>query len=85
MMPLEDLAPAHAWRAEAACLGADADLWFPGKGEPSLPAKRICAECPVVVECGEFWLAMPEGVWGGMSNRERRSVRRDRMREARTL
>ncbi len=69
------------WVADANCLGVDPDLFFPGRGEPSRPAKEVCAGCPVRVECLEFAMAPPVerfGVWGGMSERERRRIRRQR-------
>lgn len=36
---------------EAACLGVDPDLFFPGLGEDAEPAKKICAECPIRERC----------------------------------
>jgi len=45
-------------------------------------AKAICASCPVAVLCGEHALAFneTEGVWGGMTSDERRSLHRRRLR-----
>lgn len=66
-----------AWRAGALCAQVDGDLFFPEKGESALPAKRVCAGCPVRAECLAEALARPErfGVWGGLSEPERRAVR----------
>src|SRR5215211_95702 len=66
-----------AWRAEALCAQVDGDLFFPEKGESSVAAKRVCAECSVQSECLAEALARNErfGVWGGLSERERQAVR----------
>jgi WhiB family redox-sensing transcriptional regulator len=66
------------WASEAKCLNADPDVFFPEKGGSTREAKRICAECPVRVECLEYALEEDErfGIWGGMSERERRKLKR---------
>ena len=67
------------WRADAACNGADLDLFFPEKGEHGLAAKRICARCPVLTDCLEFALTTrATGIWGGMTDLERRQLVRTR-------
>lgn len=68
------------WRLQARCLDADPDAFFPPKGDNGLAAKKICASCPVIYECGEYALnnRMEEGVWGGMSGHELRIARRRR-------
>lgn len=69
-----------AWQDNANCRGANADLFFPERGASTRAAKAICRECQVRVECLEFAISTGEkfGIWGGMSERERRRVRRDR-------
>lgn len=69
-----------AWQQRAACRGSDPELFFPDRGEDADPAKKICADCPVRQECLEAALARGErfGIWGGMSERERRKIRRTR-------
>lgn len=69
-------APPDNWAAQAACLGADPDTHFPEKGGSTLQAKAICAGCPVTVECLDYALDNDErfGVWGGLSERERRRL-----------
>lgn len=59
-----------AWRAQARCVGEGA-LFFNDSCEEQ--AKRICATCPVMVECLDHALRLPEqyGVWGGKTPRER--------------
>ena len=69
-----------AWMRSGECLGADPDLFFPERGEPTEPAKEMCARCPVRATCLEYALANGEmhGIWGGMSERQRRVERRRR-------
>ncbi len=66
------------WASEAKCLQADPDTFFPEKGGSTREAKRICAECPVRSECLEHALEQDEkfGIWGGLSERERRKLKR---------
>jgi WhiB family redox-sensing transcriptional regulator len=69
-----------AWQDEANCLGVDPDLFFPERGASTREAKEVCRGCVVRDECLEFALANGEkfGIWGGMSERERRRIRRQR-------
>ena len=71
---------AGAWQDEANCLGVDPDLFFPERGASTREAKEVCRGCVVREECLEFALANGEkfGIWGGMSERERRRIRRQR-------
>jgi WhiB family transcriptional regulator, redox-sensing transcriptional regulator len=68
------------WMAGALCAQADPEAWFPEKGESTRLAKVICRRCPVKAPCLEYALARNErfGVWGGLSERERRELARDR-------
>lgn len=70
-----------SWQDYANCRGADADLFFPERGASTRKAKAICRACEVRGECLDYALENGEkfGIWGGMSERERRRVRRDRM------
>ncbi|HEV2761220.1 MAG TPA: WhiB family transcriptional regulator [Acidimicrobiales bacterium] len=79
-----------SWRAQARCLGSDPDLFFPlgGTGEPlaqAEAAKRICHECEVRNVCLQFALETNQvtGVWGGTTEEERKSVRRNWLRVGR--
>ena len=69
-----------AWQDYANCRGADADLFFPERGASTRKAKAICNACDVKHECLDFAISQGEkfGIWGGMSERERRRVRRQR-------
>ncbi len=71
------------WRRDAACRDLDTDIFFPVTDEEAGPAREICASCPVREQCLEFALAtrQDDGVWGGLTETERRRLRR-RRREA---
>lgn len=84
------------WHLEAVCRRDEAALFFAPSKEPTADrlareaaAKRVCAACPVMVECREHALLQPEpyGVWGGLTAAERRVVlaRRRRRETAETL
>jgi WhiB family transcriptional regulator, redox-sensing transcriptional regulator len=66
------------WQDQSLCAETDPDAFFPEKGGSTAAAKRVCRACPVRSECLEYALANDErfGVWGGMSERERRRVDR---------
>ena len=68
------------WQERANCLGVDPDLFFPERGASTREAKGVCAGCEVRIECLEYALQNSEkfGIWGGMSERERRRIRRQR-------
>lgn len=70
------------WQARGNCVGVDPDLFFPEKGEPAGDAKAVCATCVVRAECLAFALEHNErfGIWGGLSVKERRVIRRARRR-----
>ncbi|WP_456927269.1 MULTISPECIES: WhiB family transcriptional regulator [unclassified Geodermatophilus] len=65
------------WRLDALCAETDPEAFFPEKGGSTREAKRVCAGCDVRTECLEYALANDErfGIWGGLSERERRRVR----------
>jgi WhiB family transcriptional regulator, redox-sensing transcriptional regulator len=71
------------WQSKAACLGADPDIFFPpqyaGRGANDR-AKAICKPCEVREECLDDAMENGErmGVWGGMSERERRKLKKAR-------
>ncbi|MEM9036962.1 MAG: WhiB family transcriptional regulator [Actinomycetota bacterium] len=68
------------WWEQANCLGVDPDLFFPERGASTREAKEVCRGCVVREDCLEYALAKGEkfGIWGGMSERERRRIRRER-------
>jgi WhiB family transcriptional regulator, redox-sensing transcriptional regulator len=71
------------WRHSAICRDEDPELFFPiGNSGPALlqiaEAKTVCRRCPVVSRCLAWALENGEdtGVWGGMSEDERRAAKR---------
>jgi WhiB family transcriptional regulator, redox-sensing transcriptional regulator len=74
------------WQSKAACQGLDASIFFPDPDvdDDALPAKAVCAECPVSESCLEHALGYREkdGIWGGCTERERRRIIRQRRRTA---
>lgn len=76
---LEDAEP-KTWWDFANCLGVEPDLFFPERGASTKEAKEVCRGCVVRDDCLEYALVQGEkfGIWGGMSERERRRLRRQR-------
>src|SRR5881396_1163648 len=70
----------RSWQDQANCLGVDPDLFFPERGASTREAKEVCRGCVVREACLEYALTNGEkfGIWGGMSERERRRLRRAR-------
>lgn len=64
------------WMVDALCAVVDPELFYPEKGESAAAAKMLCRRCPVRAECLAYALASHEkfGVWGGLSERERRKL-----------
>ena len=66
------------WQEKALCAQTDPEAFFPEKGGSTREAKRVCGSCEVRAECLEYALQNDErfGIWGGLSERERRRMRR---------
>ena len=66
------------WQDRALCAQTDPEAFFPEKGGSTREAKKICLGCDVRKECREYALAHDErfGIWGGLSERERRRLKR---------
>ncbi|QRV02575.1 WhiB family transcriptional regulator [Arcanobacterium phocisimile] len=78
------------WRHDAACLDEDPELFFPvGSSAAAMAqterAKGICCTCDVAEICLQWALSTNQdaGVWGGLSEDERRSVKRHSIRARR--
>lgn len=67
------------WQDRAICAQTDPDAFFPEKGGSTREAKKVCRGCEVRAECLEYALERDErfGIWGGLSERERRRLRRE--------
>ncbi|ORU97567.1 WhiB [Mycobacterium bohemicum] len=70
--------PADQWQDRALCAQTDPEAFFPEKGGSTREAKKICLGCEVRHECLEYALEHDErfGIWGGLSERERRRLKR---------
>ncbi len=88
----EQVATILQWRALASCARYTPELFFPA-GETGLAgaqiamAKRICIGCPVRQDCLDYALASNQrfGIWGGLTEEERRPVRRRWLMQTRRL
>ena len=76
---------AARWRELAACRGADLEVFFPGRGESAGPARQVCAACPVRQPCLDYAITnrITHGIWGGLTERERRALRSGWVRASR--
>ena len=74
----EDFLNRPAWHAWAACRDMETDLFFSARGQSVGAAKAVCESCGVRQECLASAQANPEiqGIWGGLSERERKLLRR---------
>lgn len=56
-------------------------MFFPVSETGELEAKAVCAGCPVQAQCREWALATGQdtGVWGGLTDTERRALKRDQV------
>ena len=70
--------PEEEWQDRALCAQTDPEAFFPEKGGSTREAKKICLSCEVRVECLEYALENDErfGIWGGLSERERRRLKK---------
>ena len=75
---VEDADEDQEWQDRALCAETDPEAFFPEKGGSTREAKRICSGCEVRAQCLEYALAHDErfGIWGGLSERERRRLKR---------
>ena len=80
------------WQDLAACREYDNVLFFGEEGESELEkqarearAKTVCQRCPVQEPCLEFAMDTNQkyGIWGGLTDKERASLKRRRARARR--
>lgn len=74
----EDTPSPLAWQDDALCAETDLEAFFPEKGGSTRDAKKICASCDVATQCLAYAMKSDErfGIWGGLSERQRRALRR---------
>lgn len=89
LLPCDDrnMREVRDWRDEAACLKEEPELFFPkGNTGPAKwqieEAKRVCGGCAVRLTCLDWALEkrMEHGIWGGLSEDERRALKRRKNR-----
>ncbi|QDQ14694.1 WhiB family transcriptional regulator [Streptomyces spectabilis] len=70
-----------AWQEQALCAQTGPDFFFPDPGSSVREAKRICRLCDMRSACLAYALDNDErfGVWGGLSEKERQSLRREKV------
>ena len=75
---LEEESEELGWQERALCAQTDPEAFFPEKGGSTREAKRVCGGCEVRAECLGYALEHDErfGIWGGLSERERRRLKR---------
>lgn len=68
------------WKSNGACRWVDPELFYPVSESEAGPAKEVCGACGVRITCLEYAIASREweGVWGGTTGSERRSIARRR-------
>ena len=64
------------WMASALCAQVEPDLFYPDRSADTREAKKVCGQCEVRTQCLAYALANgeTEGVWGGLSERERQGL-----------
>lgn len=75
---------ANSWQELAKCRGRSSAVFYPQRGVPTASARALCKECAVKQECLHYALENDErfGIWGGLSERERRKLQRERFRRS---
>jgi len=65
------------WVDDALCAQTDPEIFHPEKGGSTRQAKAVCAQCFVQAECLDYAMTNDErfGIWGGLSERERRTLK----------
>lgn len=73
-----------SWQERALCAQTDPEAFYPEHNDrrSALVAKAVCRVCEVRSECLEYALEHNErfGIWGGLSERERRRLKRQSTR-----
>jgi WhiB family transcriptional regulator, redox-sensing transcriptional regulator len=79
--------PADWMPGRPLCCEVDPEVFFPDRGDAvgSATAKRICGRCPIMAACREHNLDERFGIWGGLSEKQRRKLRKKRRKQRKTL
>ena len=64
------------WHQLAACRGHGPKTFFSATEHQHLEARVMCERCPVSAECLDAGIGTTEGIWGGMTSKERAQTRR---------
>ncbi|MBO0813531.1 MAG: WhiB family transcriptional regulator [Actinobacteria bacterium] len=69
-----------SWMDLGRCTEIDGELWYPPKGASTREAKLVCLGCEVRARCLDYALEneIKHGIWGGLSEHQRRPLRRER-------
>jgi WhiB family redox-sensing transcriptional regulator len=81
MTPQEVIKPSQdEWETRGLCREVDREMFFPEKGESTSAAKAVCKLCEFREACLENALEnnIQFGIWGGMTEPERRALKRSR-------
>lgn len=79
-LPLQET---YEWQYDGLCNTVDPEEFFSPEAERGAPrlrreeaAKALCARCPVLDRCRTHALSVqePYGVWGGLSESDRREI-----------
>lgn len=72
------------WMVDSLCAQTDPEAFYPEKGGSTREAKAVCLRCEVREPCLEYALEREErfGIWGGLSERERRRINKQRRAQA---
>ncbi len=75
---LDDQPEDAGWQERGLCAQTDPEAFFPEKGGSTREAKKVCLTCDVRQDCLEYALENDErfGIWGGLSERERRKLKK---------
>lgn len=69
----------ESWKLQGLCRREDPEKFFPleKSKQAARSAKEVCLQCPVLTRCREWAITHYEvGIWGGLTERERRRVRK---------
>lgn len=61
------------WAERGLCAEIGGDVWYPELDQSNKTGKQVCARCEVIAQCREYAIRtrQTDGIWGGLSTRER--------------